>query len=138
RSTPEDRRQQVSSLNSIQSYLRPKHHGPLDGKGQPGYARPSYGHRLYTFVKTLSTPTRQDAVLARLREALIAGEIAPGAHLVQDDLASRYGVSRIPLREALRTLESEGLVTIEPNRGAVCRPLEPKDLVDLYDLRICL
>jgi DNA-binding GntR family transcriptional regulator len=89
-------------------------------------------------VKTLATPTRQDAVLSRLREALITGEIAPGAHLVQDDLAARYGVSRIPLREALRTLESEGLVTIEPNRGAVCRPLEPKDLVDLYDLRICL
>jgi DNA-binding GntR family transcriptional regulator len=58
--------------------------------------------------------------------------------LVQDDLAAAFGVSRIPLREALRQLEGEGLVTISPNRGAIVRPLAPKDIVDLYDLRLAL
>jgi DNA-binding GntR family transcriptional regulator len=58
--------------------------------------------------------------------------------LVQDDLAAAFGVSRIPLREALRRLEGEGLVVISPNRGAVVRSLAPKDVVDLYDLRIAL
>jgi DNA-binding GntR family transcriptional regulator len=89
-------------------------------------------------LKLIEAPTRQDAVLGRLRVAIVTGELKPGARLVQDELAAQYGVSRIPLREALRTLEGEGLVTIEPNRGAICRPLEPKDLADLYEVRLCL
>jgi DNA-binding GntR family transcriptional regulator len=58
--------------------------------------------------------------------------------MVQEELAARYGVSRIPLREALRTLESEGLVVMEHNRGAICRPLDGPDLADLYQLRAAL
>ena len=57
---------------------------------------------------------------------------------MQDDLAETFRVSRIPLREALRRLEGEGLVIISPNRGAIVRPLAPKDIVDLYDLRLAL
>ena len=50
------------------------------------------------------------------------GATRPGARLVQDDLAAAFGISRIPLREALRRLEGEGLVVISPNRGAVVQP----------------
>jgi DNA-binding GntR family transcriptional regulator len=58
--------------------------------------------------------------------------------LVQEELAEAFGMSRIPLREALRRLEGEGLVVITPNRGAIVRPLAPKDIVDLYELRLAL
>lgn len=79
--------------------------------------------------------TRHQSVEDELREAILTGAIPPGTRLLQVELAERYGVSRIPLREALRTLQSEGLVVIEPNRGAICRPLQAKDLADLYALR---
>ncbi len=81
---------------------------------------------------------RSETLVDALREAILTGRYAPGARLVQDDLAAAFGVSRIPLREALRRLEGEGLVVISPNRGAIVRPLAPKDVVDLYDLRLAL
>jgi DNA-binding GntR family transcriptional regulator len=73
-----------------------------------------------------------------LREAILDGRLAPGTRLVQEELAARYGTSRIPLREALRRLEGEGLVRTTHNRGAVVRPLSPKDVADLYDVRLAL
>ena len=81
---------------------------------------------------------RSETLVDALREAILTGRYAPGSRLVQEDLADAFGVSRIPLREALRRLEGEGLVVISPNRGAVVRPLAPKDVVDLYDLRLAL
>lgn len=81
---------------------------------------------------------RSETLVDALRESILTGRYAPGTRLVQEDLAEAFGVSRIPLREALRRLEGEGLVVISPNRGAVVRPLAPKDVVDLYDLRLAL
>jgi DNA-binding GntR family transcriptional regulator len=78
------------------------------------------------------------SLVDRLRAAIVLGTVAPGERLVQADLAARFGVSRIPLREALYALQGEGLVVIEPNRGTICRPLEARDLADLYTLRIAL
>lgn len=77
-------------------------------------------------------------LIETLREAILEGRYAPGSRLVQEDLAETFGVSRIPLREALRRLEGEGLVEITRNRGAVVRALSPKDVSDLYDLRLAL
>ena len=68
---------------------------------------------------------RSESLLDAMREAILTGRYAPGTRLVQDDLAAAFGVSRIPLREALRRLEGEGLVVISPNRGAIVRPLAP-------------
>ncbi len=82
--------------------------------------------------------TRFEGVVDTLREAILTGEYRPGERLVQDELAESLGISRIPLREALRRLEGEGLVIISPNRGAIVRPLAPKDVVDLYDVRLAL
>lgn len=78
------------------------------------------------------------SVIDDLREAILVGDYRPGAKLIQEELATRFGVSRIPLREALRRLEGEGLVLMSPNRGAVVRPLVPKDVADLFELRIAL
>ena len=90
-------------------------------------------------VSLSAPPERRFAVLVDgLREAILTGRYRSGERLVQDELASAFGVSRIPLREALRLLEGEGLVVISPNRGAMVRPLIPKDVVDLFDVRLVL
>lgn len=82
--------------------------------------------------------SQTDSALSRLREAILTGEIAPGAKLVQEELAARFNMSRIPLREALRTLEGEGLVVSAPRKGVRCRALEVKDVDDLYTLRLAI
>jgi DNA-binding GntR family transcriptional regulator len=62
--------------------------------------------------------SKTDIVCALLREMIIGGEVSPGEPLRQRDLATRFGVSQTPIREALRRLESEGLVVNDPHRGA--------------------
>jgi DNA-binding GntR family transcriptional regulator len=85
-----------------------------------------------------SNVTIQDLVLTSLREAILTGVLGPGARLRQEDLAERFGTSRIPVREALRALEYEGLVTSEPNRGFTVSELDADDVEEVYDLRIVL
>ena len=82
-----------------------------------------------------STP---DAVREALRRAISAGEMAPGFQLRQDELAERFGTSRIPVREALRQLEAEGFVTFLPNRGAVVSDLSIDEVIELLEIRIAL
>jgi DNA-binding GntR family transcriptional regulator len=79
-----------------------------------------------------------DAVRAALRRAISMGEFAPGEQLRQDELAERFGTSRIPVREALRQLEAEGFVTILPNRGAAVSDLSVDEVVELLEIRIAL
>jgi DNA-binding GntR family transcriptional regulator len=73
-----------------------------------------------------------------LRAAIVENRYPPGHRLVEQTLAAEMGLSRTPVREALRTLQAEGLVVIERNRGAMVRPLSPTEVVDLYGLRIRL
>ena len=82
--------------------------------------------------------TAQDTVLAALREDIRTGLLAPGDQIVQESLAERYGVSRVPLREALKTLESEGQVTYYPHRGYFVTELSVADLMEVYRLRALL
>lgn len=79
-----------------------------------------------------------DAVVVSLRELISAGELEDGARLIERDLAERFGVSRIPLREAIQRLESEGLVELQRNRGAVVRTLAEDDIDEIYGLRMLL
>jgi len=78
------------------------------------------------------------AVANKLRDQIIRGEIAEGAQLRQDAIASRYQVSRIPVREALRQLDAEGLITILPNRGAIVPVLSPDEIEELFTIRALL
>ncbi|MBN3738730.1 MULTISPECIES: GntR family transcriptional regulator [Burkholderia] len=79
-----------------------------------------------------------DAVAASLRDMIINGELSAGERLVERDLAERFGISRIPMREAIQRLEREGLLDIFRNRGAVVRMLSVSDVQDIYDLRVLL
>ena len=73
-----------------------------------------------------------------VREAILRGVIPEGTQLRQDQLAEQYGTSRIPVREALRQLESEGLVRIEPNKGAIVTSLSVDEVLEMLDIRIAL
>ena len=79
-----------------------------------------------------------DAVAASLRDMIINGELEAGERLVERDLADRFGISRIPMREAIQRLEREGLLDIFRNRGAVVRMLSASDVQEIYDLRALL
>jgi DNA-binding GntR family transcriptional regulator len=78
------------------------------------------------------------AVADKLREQIMRGEIREGAQLRQDVIAAQYQVSRIPVREALRQLDAEGLITIFPNRGAIVPELSPADIEELFAIRALL
>jgi DNA-binding GntR family transcriptional regulator len=73
-----------------------------------------------------------------LREEIVRGDLVPGQHLRLADITARFDVSTMPVREALRDLEAEGLVTIYPHRGAVVTQLSVDDLKDIYDIRATL
>ncbi len=82
--------------------------------------------------------TSAERVYDDLREAIIGGEYTPGERLRTGALAERFGTSRTPVREALVLLEGDGLVELEPRRGAVVRSFDAADLVDLYEVRAIL
>jgi DNA-binding GntR family transcriptional regulator len=79
-----------------------------------------------------------DEIAAALRRAVRERTLPPGNALNQDELAKQFGVSRIPIREALRTLVGEGLVIMKPGLGAVVTELRPGEVEELYGLRLQL
>jgi DNA-binding GntR family transcriptional regulator len=90
-----------------------------------------------TAVKKSNRAT-SSLVADALREAILKGVLKGGLQLRQDALATELGVSRIPIREALKRLEAEGLVTIHPNRGAVVSELSGEEVQEIYQIRILL
>lgn len=80
-------------------------------------------------------PTAQEYVLQQLRQAIVSRELQPGAAIRQEQLAEKYGTSRVPLREALKILEGEGQVTYIPHRGYFVTELSLADLREVYVLR---
>lgn len=73
-------------------------------------------------------------VLARLRDYVVEGNLEAGARIPERQLCEMFGVSRTPLREALKVLASEGLIELLPNRGARVRVLDEQDIRELFDL----
>ncbi|MBD2464217.1 GntR family transcriptional regulator [Oscillatoria sp. FACHB-1407] len=82
-----------------------------------------------------STP---ELIANALRQAITLGIFEEGQSLRQDEIASKFGVSRIPVREALRQLEVEGLVTFHPNRGATVTTLSPTEVQEIFEIRVAL
>jgi DNA-binding GntR family transcriptional regulator len=82
--------------------------------------------------------TVKSNLVEELRDAIVLGEYIPGQHLRLEDIAARFDISTTPVREALRDLEAEGLVSIFPHRGAVVTQLSADDLLDIYEVRATL
>ncbi len=79
--------------------------------------------------------TMADGITERLRQAIITGTIRPGERIRVADLERKFGVSHIPIREALRRLQSEGFVEISPRRATIAAGVDLADLANIYDLR---
>jgi DNA-binding GntR family transcriptional regulator len=77
-------------------------------------------------------------IAAALRQAILRGEFKAGQPLLQDEVAARFGVSKIPAREALLQLKAEGLVSFYPNRGATVSELSAGEVNEIYIIRIAL
>jgi DNA-binding GntR family transcriptional regulator len=86
-------------------------------------------------VPTLTVP---EQIAARIGDRIIAGELAPGSRIVEQDLAAEFQVSRGPIRDAIRILEREGLATIHPRRGAVVTELSIDELQEIFEIRAAL
>jgi DNA-binding GntR family transcriptional regulator len=82
--------------------------------------------------------TAAQLIVEALRRAIQSGQLAGGSPLGQEELAAQFGVSRIPVREALKQLESEGLVSSVPHRGAVVASLSQGEIADLFEMMIAL
>jgi DNA-binding GntR family transcriptional regulator len=80
-------------------------------------------------------PTAQEAVLAELRTMISTGELRPGEPIRQVPVAQALGVSRVPVREALKVLQAEGHAAYSPHRGYVVRTLDPTELRECYRIR---
>ncbi len=79
-------------------------------------------------------PSLHDEVLARLRDFIVEGNLAAGARVPERLLCERFGISRTPLREALKVLASEGLIELLPNRGARVRRIGEREMIELFDV----
>jgi DNA-binding GntR family transcriptional regulator len=86
--------------------------------------------------KSLKHKTISTAAADEIRSRILCGSFAPGFQLKQEDLAREFGISRIPIREALLLLESEGLVRIMPHRGAVVVELSAEEIEELFNMRL--
>ena len=86
-------------------------------------------------LEDVGRPAASERVAAYLREAILAGDIKPGERLRQEEIAERLGASRLPVREALRMLEAEGLTELETNKGARVPLLGGREVDLLYQMR---
>jgi DNA-binding GntR family transcriptional regulator len=88
--------------------------------------------------KKISTKTFRQRVYEKLREKIISAEILPGETITMRELAGIFGVSLMPVREALWQLESEKVIVIESNRSIHVNSLSPEDIRDIFEIRVVL
>lgn len=84
---------------------------------------------------TIEHPSLQDLVYAEIRSQILSGKLKPGEPIRQNEIATTLGVSRMPVREALRNMETEGLVTFYPRRGAVVTLISTDEFEEIYRIR---
>lgn len=83
-------------------------------------------------IKSLNAET---TIVKHLRSDIAQGALKPGAPLLQDELAERFKVSRVPIRDALKVLEADGLITLLPNRTAIVTVLTAEDVEEIFNIR---
>jgi DNA-binding GntR family transcriptional regulator len=91
-----------------------------------------------TVMPSVAVPSRTEAVLDALKHAILTGGLPPGHALVENELAAQLGVSKTPVREALKTLAGAGLVTMSPYKGAMVRTVDDALAHSVYDIRLLL
>ena len=79
--------------------------------------------------------TLREKILENIRDAIVSGALKAGSRVSEPELAERYGISRTPIREAFRQLESEGYLKVIPRRGAVVSEYSPKDVEEFYAIK---
>lgn len=89
-------------------------------------------------LKIASSPSLRELVAARMREEIVSGRFAPGSRLIERELCELMGVSRTSIREALRELEAEGLVTVVPNKGPIVSIVSIETAEGVYQVRVVL
>ena len=82
--------------------------------------------------------TLREKILETIRDAILKGSLKPGERVSEPDLADRFGISRTPIREAFRQLESEGYLQVVPRKGAVVASLSERDIEEFYAIKILL
>ncbi len=82
--------------------------------------------------------TLREKIVETIRNAIVNGQLPAGTRVAEPDLADKFGISRTPIREAFRQLESEGFITVIPRKGAIVASLSSKDVADFYDLKAIL
>ena len=103
----------------------------LDGNGDGGGAG-------FLASVAAAVPSRTVVVLDAIKHAILTGRLRPGQALIETDLAGLLGVSKTPVREALKTLAGAGLVTMSPYKGATVRTVDDDLVRSVYDLRLLL
>jgi len=96
-----------------------------------------------TSAATAPSPLREDASLTEslynsLRERVLSGAVLPGSELRQELIAKQFGVSRVPVREAMSRLQAEGLIIRRPRRGFVVTSLDIPEIIEIFELRMVL
>ena len=87
-------------------------------------------------ARRISAPPSLSALAAEaLREMVLSGDLQPGDRVIENRLTEELGISRPPLREAMRVLEQEGLIVQTPRKGAVVAPVTPHDIYEIVSLR---
>lgn len=92
----------------------------------------------FTHLKPINSAGLRDQIEAQVTSAILNGVLKPGDHLVEATIAERLEVSRAPVREALSALEREGIIVYAPRRGYFVVEFAPKDIEEIYSLRILL
>jgi DNA-binding GntR family transcriptional regulator len=83
-------------------------------------------------------PTRKEKAYNYLRNAIVSHEFAPGSAIVEQDISTRLQISRTPIREAMKQLESDGLITSTPARGSFVSEINLQDVNEIFELRLSL
>lgn len=108
---------------------RPRPGAPADGVPGTG-ARPARAR--------LDPPSLVQLAAEAIRQQILSGELQPGARLIEERLTEQLGISRPPLREAMRLLQTEGLIDVQPRRGATVTRLSDQDVFEILTLRSAL
>ena len=82
--------------------------------------------------------TLRERIVSSIRNAIINGQLRPGARIAEPELAEKFGISRTPIREAFRQLETEGFISVIPRKGAIVASFSAQDVSNFYDLKMIL